>query len=122
MAPEGQAAGPVVRVRFEVCDWPVWSVQVSEIESPGWYLTRTWATSSGLETVWPPTAVIVSPWPRPALAAGDPERVPEMATPLVLPWLPLCPPKPGKPPKPLPDPLPDPLPKPPPDPLPEPLL
>ena len=34
-----QAAGPEARVRVEVCDWPVWSTQVIEIESPGWYLT-----------------------------------------------------------------------------------
>ena len=36
------------------------------------------------ETDWPATEVIVSPWARPALSAGEPDRVPEMVTPLLL--------------------------------------
>ena len=63
-------------------------------------------------TLVPPTAVIVSPSVIPAFAAGEPETVPEMATPfvsLVPPSL-LWPPNPPNPPK-LPDPLlPDPKP------------
>src|SRR5579872_3463314 len=78
--------------------------------------------SSAAATDWPPIAVIVSPWPSPALAAGEPERVPPMVTPAWL-WLPepldppkpldpLDPPKPPKPPKPLDPPKPfEPLPE-----------
>ena len=39
------AAGPLARVRLLVWDWPEVSVQLTAIESPGWYLTRLCATS-----------------------------------------------------------------------------
>ena len=72
----------MVRVRVSVCDWPDWSSQVTEMWSPGWYPTRTWATSSALATCWPPSEVISSPAVRPALAAGEPEMAPPSVTPL----------------------------------------
>src|SRR5260370_11539390 len=71
-----QAAGPVVRVTVEVCDWPLWSTQVILIESPGWYLTSTCEMSLATETDWPPTEVISSPAARPALPPGEPDRTP----------------------------------------------
>ena len=80
-----------------VWDWPDASVQLTEIESPGWYLTRVCATFWAEVTDWPPIAVIVSPWVRPALAAGEPETVWATVAPLVAPWLP-WPPNPPNPP------------------------
>src|SRR5437773_1262499 len=107
---QGYAAGPLPRVTVAVCDCPDWSSQVSEILSPGWYLTRACWMSLVEETVWPATEVIVSPAVRPALAAAEPDRAPAMVTPLLVP-LPLpspCPPKRPKPAKPpeSPEPLP----------------
>src|ERR1017187_2200028 len=51
--------------------------------SPGRYLTSDWEGAWEVATDWPATAVITSPWVRPALAAGDPDTVPAMVAPLV---------------------------------------
>src|SRR6516165_11196239 len=86
-----QAAGPEASVTVEVCDPPEESAQLIEMESPGWYLTSTCEMSSGEETDRPPIAVIVSPAPRPAFAAGEPDSAPEIDTPDMVPWLPVLP-------------------------------
>src|SRR5262249_52098322 len=97
--PPSYAAGPLARVTVAVCDCSDWSTELIEILSPGWYFTRIWLMSVAEETDWPATEVIVSPSVRPALSAGEPDRVPEMVAPLLA-LLPLPSPWP-KPPNPL---------------------
>src|SRR5215472_17845282 len=77
----GQAAGPAASVTVAVCDWPLGSVQLMLILSPGWWLVSTcWMLVPEL-TDWPATEVITSPWDSPAASAGVPLRTPAIATP-----------------------------------------
>src|SRR5215471_7055315 len=77
----GQAAGPAASVTVAVCDWPLGSVQLMLILSPGWWLASTCWISVPELTDWPATEVITSPWDSPAAAAGVPLRTPAIATP-----------------------------------------
>src|ERR1700759_986735 len=80
----GQAAGPVARVMVAVCDAPEVSVQVTLTLSPGWAELRMVEIWVGSVTVCPATEVITSPAASPAVAAGEPDRVPSTVAPEVV--------------------------------------
>src|SRR6201992_417351 len=92
--PGGQAAGPGARVMGVVCDAPEVSVQVTLRLSPGWSELRMVEIWVGSVTVCPATEVITSPAASPAVAAGEPDRVPSTVAPEVVVPLPPVLPKP----------------------------
>ena len=74
-----------------VCVEPEESCQTRVMVLPGRKRLTMALSCSGVEIVFPFTLTMVSPWPRPALSAGDPLTAPTTLTPVVElcepPWL-----------------------------------